>query len=203
MTARRLLLIDDHTLVREALSLVLVGLSGAWDVIGVNGVEAAEAIVADEPVDLVLLDYHLPEVSGHEAFARMRASVGDGVPIVILTGEMDGARIRSLIEAGARGYILKNASADVTLSALELVLNGGTYIPGEALAIPSLPAPKLTPKQSQVLRRLVDGASNKEIAASLDASESTVRTHLSAIFRTLGVKNRAQAVRVALEQELV
>ncbi|MCA9620563.1 MAG: response regulator transcription factor [Myxococcales bacterium] len=203
MTSRTLLLVDDHTLVREGMSLVLDRLPGEWKVRGVGSVEEAEEICAAEPVHLVLLDYHLPGVSGVDAFRRVQRSVAAGVPIVIITADIEASRVRRLLEAGAKGYILKASTAEVMLSALELVLAGGTYVPPEALLAASPDGPHLTAKQREVLALLVQGQSNKEIAASLGASESTVRTHLSAIFRTLGVQNRAQAVRVTLHQKLL
>lgn len=199
---RRLLVVDDHTLVREALTLVLRALGPHWEFLEAGSVGEAERVLGSSPVELVLLDLHLPDAPPDTGFQRVRAAAGEGTPIVVLSGDVETHVIRRLLDAGARGYIAKSSTKDVTLSAIELVLRGGVYIPSEALGIAPRQSHELTARQREVLTLLAAGNTNKEIATLLGSSESTIRSHLAAVFRHLGVQNRAQAVRVAIERNL-
>lgn len=218
----KLLLVDDHSLFRSGLRLLLSDLdeSVSFDEAG-----SVEEIPADLPApDLVLLDLNLRGVSGRCALERLRDRLPE-VPIVALSGEEDPELIRSVIADGASGFIPKASTPGVMIGALRLVLAGGIYLPPAVLraapvapvapvapavpaaidpagrpAAPRLSMPGLTGRQQDVLMLAVRGKSNKQIAREFDLSEGTVKQHLSAAFRVLGVSNRTEAVYAVAEQ---
>lgn len=212
-----LLLADDHALVREGLKHSLGALAPE-----VTFIEAATAdqviaaLAAEQSVDLVLLDLVMPGSEGFDLLARVCDSCPE-LPVVMLSGSSDPQKMRKALDIGAAGFITKSATAEVMLSALRLVLAGGIYVPPDMLrenapatAEPraqasgvtrspgSLPA-GLTNRQLEVLGCICQGKSNKHIARELDMAGNTVKTHVAAIFRTLGVDNRTQAALVARE----
>ena len=209
-----LLLADDHALVREGLKHSLGALAPE-----VTFIEAAtadqviEALTADRPIDLVLLDLVMPGSEGFDLLARVCDSRPE-LPVVMLSGSSDPQKMRKALDIGAAGFITKSATAEVMLSALRLVLAGGIYVPPDMLRGPltdaqqpvaspgrcnGSPAGGLTARQVEVLGCICQGKSNKHIARELDMSGNTVKTHVAAIFRTLGVDNRTQAAVVARE----
>jgi DNA-binding NarL/FixJ family response regulator len=209
----KILLVDDHALFREGIAHVLRRLADAVEVL--EAADEPTAIrLASENADLalVLLDLKLLVGSGLAALHAIRRERPDA-PIVILTASEDDADIRSALQAGARGYITKASTSQVMLPALQLVLSGGVYLPPSMLhavgvEIPArpatLPAAELmTPRQLDVLGLLATGMSNKDIARRLSMAQGTVRTHVTAIFKTLHVVNRTQAVNEARRQGLV
>jgi DNA-binding NarL/FixJ family response regulator len=158
----------------------------------------------------VLLDYYLPGVNGLEALSKCRERF-ESATLVVLSGEEDARIIRSLVEHGAAGFIPKSSSREELISALKLVLAGGTYLP--RIALGPLPVSnsnndghadshkdmsmRLSRRQFEVLMKAVQGKSNKVIAKELEISDHTVKAHLSVAFRTLGVQNRTEAVYAA------
>jgi DNA-binding NarL/FixJ family response regulator len=199
MRSKTLLIVDDHALVREGLRLLLARLSGEWAFLEANSLASAEELLRDHTVDLVLLDALLPDGTGERSIERVRG-LAPTTPVVIVSADEDVGRMRGALDVGARGYIPKSATPQVMIAALELVLTGGTYVPPEALSRSSTANGGLSPKQREVLALVVQGKGNKEIARTIGASESTVRAHLTNVFRALGVKNRTQAVQVALQR---
>ena len=208
----KILMIDDHHLVREGMRPLLQRLADGGEAIEVldaatfqAGLEIADA---HPDLDLVLLDLNLPDAHGMAALAQLQ-SRHRGVPVVVVSGEDDPALVRGLIEQGALGFIPKSSSPQVILNALRLVLSGGTYLPLEVMAAASAPARvtyggppsaniasrlNITPRQADVLQLLIEGKSNKQICRELDLAEGTVKNHIAAVFKALNVTTRVQAV---------
>jgi len=205
----KLLIVDDHHLIREGLKPVLRRLA---DGEGAQVLEAAsfeDALrLADEhrDLDLVVLDFHLPGVQGFAALNDLQER-HPGLPIVVMSGADDPAVMRQAIDHGALGFIPKSSGTEVILNALRLVLSGGTYLPREIMSAPRAAAvtaqlPRagrlkdtgLTPRQIEVLELVVAGKPNKAICRELNLSEGTVKTHIQAIFKALDVASRVQAV---------
>ena len=178
--------------------------------------EVIDILGRNQSVDLALLDLVMPGSDGFSLLAQVCNKHPD-LPVVILSGAADPAKMRKAIDIGAAGFICKSATAKVMLSALRLVLAGGIYLPPDMLNRTTAPeaanpAPRarpeaskrisfaaLTTRQREVLEGLVEGKSNKQIASELGLSDNTVKIHVAAILRTLGVDNRTQAAVAARE----
>lgn len=190
----RILLVDDHLLFSRGLQFLLADLDAqAHCVIAAS---IAQAVAEPGPFDLILLDYALPDSQGHHGLVRVRAA-HDGVPVVMLSGETRLQLVSDLVDQGAAGFISKASDTEVMLEALRTVMGGGIYLPRQILDVPSSSAPPLhdlSPRQVQVVLKLMQGKSNKLIASELALTENTVKTHLAAAFRVLGVANRSEAV---------
>lgn len=217
----KVLLIDDHPLILQALQNVIQGLGSHVSVVGVNGARAArDALAADGSFDLLLLDLRLGDADGFELLAELRAG-WPAIPVVVVSASDRSADVIRAIDLGAMGFVPKRASNEILTEALNVVMSGGIYVPpmamrshGEALpdddgaaahapvAAPGGDAPKplalsafkLTPRQTDVLGLLLRGQSNKLIARELNLSVETVKDHVAAVLRTLGVNSRTQAV---------
>jgi DNA-binding NarL/FixJ family response regulator len=206
----KLLIVDDHHLIREGLRPILkrLGDGEETEVLEAASFEAAvEYADRHRDLDLLLLDLRLPDVAGFAALCDLQDR-HPSLPIVIMSGEDDPELMRQAIEHGALGFIPKSSRADVILNALRLVLSGGTYLPRQIMsAPPRTPAPPpakpaaprltglgLTPRQADVLELLVVGKSNKAICRDLHLAEGTVKTHIAAVFKALNVTSRVQAV---------
>lgn len=175
-----------------------------------------DALAGNPGIDIVLLDLVMPGAQGFGLLRRVCDGYPD-LPVVMLSASADPAKMRKALDIGAAGFITKTETADVMLSALRLVLAGGIYIPPDMLeptpaavrerdvAADKPPAAlaRLTPRQREVLACLGEGKSNKHIARDLDLSENTVKIHVAAILRVLGVGNRTQAAVVARESGIV
>ena len=213
-----LLLADDHALVREGLKHTLANLAASVEFVeAATAAEVIDNLGSNQAVDLALLDLVMPGSDGFSLLTRVCNSHPD-LPVVILSGTADPAKMRKAIDIGAAGFICKSATAQVMLSALRLVLAGGIYLPPDMLKTSSAfeavnPAPMggpdagqrlssatLTTRQREVLELLTKGKSNKQIARELDLSDNTVKIHVAAILRALGVENRTQAAIVARER---
>jgi len=198
-----ILVVDDHPLVREGLKHLLAGLDNETRVTEASGAESAlQALASQADLDLVLLDLNLQGRDGLSLLADFGRNAPD-LPVVMLSGEQDPALMRAALDAGAAGFIPKSSLSQVILPALQLVLAGGIYVPPEMLvsqraaAAPNPAEPGLTQRQQQVLQRIAQGSSNKEIAAELQLSEPTVKGHVVAVFRALNVRTRTQAIAAA------
>lgn len=169
----------------------------------------AERANAGAPVNVALVDWHMPGVDGVAWFERLIAD-NPSTRVVVMSGAEDAARVRELLAVGAAGFIPKTDSAAVIVQAMRLVLAGGTYAPARLLSgdndsraddgvapakrASDPPFNNLTGRQLEVLRLLARGMPNKLIARELGLSEGTVKVHVLAIFRTLNVNNRTEAV---------
>jgi two-component system, NarL family, nitrate/nitrite response regulator NarL len=206
--AMHILLVDDHTLFREALMHVLNQLDN--DVIireASNAEEAAQLVVRSSNLDLILLDIDLPGVDGLTALPDLR-ELAPTVPIVLLSGSEASSHVSRAMENGAIGYIPKSSSSYEMLAALRLVMQGDIYLPPRLmgkLGTPLLsvstvsdgfdPATSLlTTRQIEVLELMGQGLPNKSIARSLNIAEGTIKLHVAAILRVLGTRNRTEAV---------
>jgi DNA-binding NarL/FixJ family response regulator len=198
----KILVIDDHTLIREGLCQVLKGLDEDVIVLQAGTCTQGFAVAAEHPdLDLVLLDYHLPDMTGLVALGVFGTKHPE-LPIVMLSGSANMQIMQHVLQAGASGFIAKSGLSDELLLAVRTVLDGGEYLPTGFDDIITAPtplqapaqAPGLTQRQELVLRELLDGRSNREIADNLSISEETVKTHIGSILRFFSVQNRTQAV---------
>lgn len=201
-----ILVVDDHPLYRDALARLLPQIFEEARVLSAGDwAGAARLLDAERAVDLALLDLEMPGTPGRGALAALRAD-HPGIKVVIVSASEDAAEARRCLAEGAQGFIPKSARTEVLAAALRLVCEGGVYLPPLLLeATPAAPAgdEALTARELQILALLCDGLSNKAIARQLQIAEPTVRTHLSSVFRALGVVNRTQAARVAHARGLV
>ncbi len=197
----KVLLIDDHPLILAALSHVIEALGEEVSVIAVDHAEAARAALKSQnDLDLVLLDLHLGEVSGFDLLDEFRADY-PALPIVVISASEQAADVMRAIDHGAMGFVPKRSGTDLLTEALQLVLAGGIYVPPlgflpqQATPEPAKPVlPGLTPRQNAVLALLLQGKPNKIIARELDIAVDTVKDHVAAVLKLLGVSTRTQAV---------
>lgn len=200
----KLLIVDDHSMIRAGLAALLQQPHFDAVVLLAKDVKEGIEIVRAEPdIDAVLLDVVMPEVDGISALAHFGKSRPD-LPIILLAASEDPADVRRGLAAGAMGYVPKSSSPDTLMSAIRLVLSGQIYVPpvllrdgadgaGQDGAAAKLSIP-LTDRQIEVLRLLDRGLSNKQIGRELGVSERTVKAHMTAIFKSLGVSGRGEAI---------
>jgi DNA-binding NarL/FixJ family response regulator len=210
----KVLIADDHPLLRDALARTLRLLEPALEVIEADDLAAAVRAlqVHAGSLDLLLVDLHMPGMDGVDGVRRLHAHAqahAAGTPLVVVSGDGDPAVIRACFAAGAVGYLPKSESPAVLQQALRGVLAGGSWMPAQALAdlrpAAAPPAPDasgLTPRQRDVLRSLLRGLPNKLIARELGLTEGTVKIHIAAILRALQARNRTEAVVVARRLKL-
>jgi len=211
--AVKILVVDDHPLILEALQHVLQQLDGEVEVLAAHTAEGGRELVAANPdAGLLLLDLHLPGAFGMSLLTELRQSFPT-VPVVVLSGSDRREDVLQAIDLGAMGFIPKRSTNRVMLQALRLILSGGVYLPPEIFtareggepepARASEPAagatlrPRdlgLTERQAQVFSLLLQGKSNKVICRELGLAEGTVKIHVAAILRALNVSSRTQAV---------
>jgi len=193
----RVLIVDDHPIVREGL---VAALHGKGDIEVAGGFGSAEEGIAAAPrlrPDVVILDLELPGLSGLDAIAKFDA------PVLMLTAYGTDDEIERALAAGAKGYLLKGAPLDDIERAIAAVARGESYLDSRVTAqlLSRGGRARLTDREREVLRLL--GQSNKEIAATLGISERTVKFHVTSIFNKLGAESRAQAVAIGAEQRLI
>jgi DNA-binding NarL/FixJ family response regulator len=211
------LIVDDHPLIQDALSGVLLRLDPQAEVSVAGDCERGLEVAGDGAAfDVVLLDLDLPGLSGLAALRQWRRQLPD-VPVVIVSASVDAKTVLAAMAAGAAGYIPKASASEVMVGALRLVLAGGRYLPPQVLAASapassrakapataavdrgspgpagSVEALGLTGRQVEVLRLIARGASNKAICRELQIAERTVKAHVTAVLRALGVSSRTQA----------
>lgn len=212
----KILVVDDHPLIREAMHHVLGGLNQAMVVLEAADCECALGL-ADEhaDLDLILLDLGLPGKGGMDALVVLREQ-HPAVPVVVLSATNDRDTVVEALDRGAMGFIPKSSPNEVMLGALRLVFSGGVYLPPEVFipdrsaAVPGVVAMAagtaadmtpmavadlgITERQLQVLSLMVQGKPNKLICRELGLAESTVKIHVTALLKALNVSNRTQAV---------
>lgn len=215
MAAIRVGLIDDQTLVRQGIR-GLLHLSEKVDVVaeGEDGEDALRLATTHKP-DVILMDMRMPKMSGAEATRVLRDN-GIDTPVIILTTFDDHEQVLEGIKAGAKGYLLKDVSLDSLIRAIESVAGGSTMIqPGiteallrglthQATELSGSDTPEaLTARETEVIRLMAGGYSNREISQALGNSEGTIKNHVSSILAKLGVRDRTRAVLKALEHGLL
>lgn len=206
----RIVLADDHPIVREGLASVLET-QPDFEVVGQanDGAEAVDIVSALKP-DVVLLDLEMPSLDGVQALRAMRAENAQVKALVFTAFDTD-ERIIGAVQAGARGYLLKGAPREELFGAIRVVAQGGSTLQPVVAAklmerMTSSPASALEPlteREREVLQFMAQGLQNKEIANQLHISERTVKFHVSAVLAKLGAGNRTEAVRMAVQHGLI
>ncbi len=209
----RVVIADDQRVVRDGLTM-LVGLIDGVEVVGTagDGIEAVERAEREHP-DVVLMDLRMPGMEGAEATRQIRATLPD-TQVLVLTTYADDQSLFPALQAGARGYLTKDASAEEIEQAIRALAAGRTHLDPAiqqrlvAAVLDAQPAPRahaqalpddLPPREGEVLKLIAAGLSNTEIAAALVVSDATVKTHVNRIFSKTGARDRAQAVRYAYQ----
>lgn len=194
----KILLADDHALFRDGLRQLVNGLEREIEILETqNFQETLDTVSQCTDLDLLLLDLRMPGMSGLGSLKRLLAAA-PVLPIAVISASEDPDEMREVLETGVLGFIPKSESPSVMKHAIELVLDGGVYVPPALLhnarGVKNVLREELTPRQLDVLRLIVSGSNNKEIARDLNLSVATVKAHLGAVFRTLDVTNRMQAM---------
>lgn len=213
----RVLVVDDHPLIREGLRLSLQRLDPGVEVLEAESVQGAIEVYADQPdIDLVLLDLSMPGIEPEQTLEVFRSAC-PVASVVVVSASCDAESVRLMLQRGAAGFIPKATDTRALVNALRLVLEGGVYVPPEALhpawgletpagrsaAVltrrldPLQAQPMLTQRQMDVLRELLEGKSNKQICRELNMAMGTVKSHLTGIFTAFHVGSRAEAIAVA------
>jgi DNA-binding NarL/FixJ family response regulator len=203
----RLLIVDDHPVVRDGLSGIFAG-DPDFEVVGyaANGIEAVKR--AEElKADVVLMDLRMPEMGGVDAIKQLRNRMPSAHVLVLTTYDTDH-EVLSAIEAGATGYLLKDAPRDELIRAVRAAHRGESVlapsVAGRLMGRARRPATDaISPRELEVLKLIAGGANNREAAANLFISEATIKTHLLHIFEKLGVRDRAAAVSEAYKRRLI
>ncbi|MFD9070418.1 response regulator [Streptomyces lasiicapitis] len=210
----RVVVVDDQTVVREGI-VMLLGLLPGIEVVGSGGDgEEAVRLVAELAPDVVLMDLRMPRCDGAEATRRIRADY-PGTQVVVLTTYADDESLFPALRAGARGYLTKDAGGDEIVRAVHDVLSGDAGLSPriqrrllERLSEPepagqaAEPPDGLTLRETEVVALIAEGMTNQEIARALHVSTATVKTHINNLFAKAGLKDRAQAVRYAYRHGL-
>lgn len=202
--AIRILIVEDHHVVRQGFIALLRMVEGFHIVAEApDGDRAIELFRLHRP-DVTLMDLRLPTISGVETIGKIRSEFPDARIIVLTTFDGDEDIYRAL-QAGAKGYLLKGMNADELIGAIRAVHGGKSRIPAEVAErlAERLSGPTLTQRETDVLRLIVGGNSNKEIAGALFISEATVKTHVNNLLGKLGVTDRTQAATTALQRGIV
>lgn len=206
----RILLADDHDLLRDTLEVFLQRLDPEVQVVHARSFpEALERAAQADKLDLILLDVRMPGMNGLAGLESMQRRY-PAVPVVVMSGDVSRELVFDALGAGAAGFIPKAMGGKAMLNALQLVLSGQRYVPDIVLSSdrPWLeathgssdsPLGRLSRRERDVMLLLTKGCSNKEIAKELRIEAVTVALHLSSIYRKLGVSNRTQAVKLAMQ----
>jgi len=214
----KVLLVDDHPLILSALQTVIQGLGDDVTVVGAGSARAARDTLKNDPdFDMVLLDLQLGDANGFDVLAELRETY-PALPVVVVSASDRASDVIRSIDMGAMGFVPKRATNDTLFEALRLVMSGGIYVPPMTLGaeatgggtgdtvpdvmrhvdsyqtVPTLEALGLTARQHDVLLLLLQGKPNKHIARELNLSVETIKDHVAAVLRALGVNSRTQAV---------
>ena len=205
----RVMIVDDHAVVRSGLSAFLL-VQDDLELVGeANSGQQALRLCQEKAPDVVLMDLVMPEMDGATATRAIKALCPQ-VQVVALTSFPEEKLVQEALQAGAISYLLKNVSADELAKAIRAAHQGRATLAPEATAAliqaatkPDLPNYDLTPREQEVLKLLTEGLNNTQVAERLVVSQSTVKFHVSSILSKLGVSSRTEAVAVALQQKLV
>lgn len=213
----KILVADDHALIREGLARTLLSLDSAIEVIQAEDkTTVLEQLQSHKDFDVILLDLFMPGAKGFELLS-MVCDIYGHIPVVVISSADEPRNMRKAIDSGASGFIPKSAPTEIMLSAIKLVCSGGVYIPPDMLksktkdksstanpdnAVSLIDetinaALKLTKRQSEVLDLMARGMSNKEIARALSVSEHTIKIHVTAVLKLFNAENRTEAVVMA------
>lgn len=205
----RILIVDDHAVVRSGLAKFLL-VNKDLELVGEasNGAEAVQLAALHQP-DVVLMDLMMPEVDGITATRQIHQKYPK-IKVIALTSFSEQAMVQGALQAGAIGYLQKNVSAQELSNAIHSAYNGrmmlspeATQVLAESVTQPQVPGSELTERERDVLACMVDGLNNNEIAEKLFISLGTVKFHISNIFQKLGVDSRVEVVKIAIERKLV
>jgi two-component system, NarL family, nitrate/nitrite response regulator NarL len=210
----KLLIVDDHAILREGLAALLQQFERGAEVLQASDTAQGLSLAEANPdLNAAFLDLNMPDQGGMEVIPIFTKRFPQ-LPVIVLSSSEDPSDVRLALKSGAFGYVPKSASPKNILSALRLVLAGEIYIPplvlnlapalndGSARTLPDA-GERLTERQTEVLRQLCRGLSNKEISRALELSEKTTKSHITAIFKALGVVNRTQAAAAARRAGIV
>jgi two-component system nitrate/nitrite response regulator NarL len=210
----RVLLIDDHALVRKGLEQLLES-RGIEVVAAVGTGNEGIACAKELAPDIVLLDIKMPDMNGLETLLQLRAQ-GIEVTVLMLTMSRDEADLQAALRGGAQGYLLKDMDPEDLVPALQDAMKGNNVVAKELIGSltrivqgqprkdlrPGTLLSDLTPREQEILRHLAEGQSNKGIARALDITDGTVKLHVKSILRKLGVRSRVEAAVIAVEHGL-
>ena len=206
-----ILIADDHPLFREALKGSVARVHPDARLLEADSTEALYVMAEAHPdADLLLLDLNMPGAQGYSALVHLRATQPQ-LPVIVVSAREEPAVMRRALDHGAAGFIPKSSDAETIRDAIATVLAGGTWSPPAALEAEGVGAEEaavaqrlreLTPQQFRVLTMVSTGLLNKQIAFAMDVSEATVKAHMTAVMRKLGVGNRTQAVLMAAKLTL-
>ncbi len=209
----KILLADDHALIREGFERTLTALEKDMNFVHAKDRESVlTQLELHQDIDVILLDLFMPGVKGFDLLSEVCDKYSN-TPVIVISGTEDPRYMRKSIDNGASGFIPKSAPTDIMMSAIQLVQNGGVYIPADMLQKRTLArnesgnapsqtlaneireaATKLTARQKEVLELMGHGKSNKEIARELNVSDHTIKIHVAAVLRLLNAANRTEAV---------
>lgn len=212
----RILVADDHALIREGFEHALAALGENMSFVHAEDRESVlTQLEANPDIDVILLDLFMPGVKGFDLLSEV-CDTYSNIPVIVISGTEDPRYMRKSIDNGASGFIPKSSTTDIMMSAIQLVRNGGVYIPADMLQKKSAAtnnlakapsqtlsneireaASKLTARQQEVLELMGRGMSNKEIARELTVSDHTVKIHVAAVLRLFNATNRTEAVVMA------
>lgn len=205
-TSCKIIVADDHPLFRSALCQAINKAVPAAAILECDSISQLEStLAANRDADLILLDLHMPGANGFSGLVLARREYPE-IPVVIISASEETTIVQRALDYGACGFIPKSSDLPVISSAIQSVMQGNIWIPEKATEAASLSKEEkefaerirtLTPQQLRVFMMLTKGLLNKQIASEIDVSEATIRTHMTAIFRKLGVRNRTQAVLAA------
>ena len=210
----KILIADDHALFRDGLSMRLEKIEPESVIFQAANFSQALKILDDEKkIDLIILDLDMPDMNWEEGLTEVREKAGD-VRYVVVSASEDPKDIRKSLAQGASGYIPKRSDPKILTGALQLIIDGGTYLPPSVLDVSPTTekndavasgsnGKKLTNRQQQVLGYVAQGMSNKQIAYEMGVSEATVKLHINALLRSVGATNRTQALIMAQKMGLI
>lgn len=206
----KVLLADDHALIRDGIRLVLESYTQTAEFIETNNYpDTLESVKNNPDLDLIVMDLFMPGSSGTDGIILIRQSA-PCTPIIVLSSSENIKHVKTALKLGANGYIPKSSSNEIFLSAINLVMAGGIYIPAQMLneTVNTTSAEEplttlLTDRQTEVLKLMAQGKTNKAIAKIMNITDNTVKSHVSMIFTHLNAVNRTQAVLNAQQRGLL